>query len=267
MPDLIPIGRFSRMARLSVKALRFYDDQGLLPPAWVDPSSGYRFYTAGQAARAEAIRVLRAVDMPVAAIRALLSSGDLAKGLADHRELLRERVAEQERMLRFLERLIDRGGIMPYDVGVKQVPAQTVASLTLTTDLASIGAEMGQGFGTLVSALGAAGSAPAGAPFVIYHDVIDEQTSGRISICIPVAGPVPGVAAPVSVAEVPAGEVAFVTHRGPYPEISPAYHVVTGWIEENGRVAAGAPREVYLNDPQSVAPEELLTEVQFPISS
>ncbi|GIE82066.1 hypothetical protein Aph02nite_80160 [Actinoplanes philippinensis] len=45
--DLIPIGRFSRMSRLSIKALRFYAEQGLIVPAWVDPSSGYRYYRRG----------------------------------------------------------------------------------------------------------------------------------------------------------------------------------------------------------------------------
>ena len=44
MSVLVPIGDFSRMTHLSVKALRFYHDQGLLEPARIDPSSGYRFY-------------------------------------------------------------------------------------------------------------------------------------------------------------------------------------------------------------------------------
>ena len=65
MEDLVPIGRFSRMTRLSIKALRLYDGLGLLTPAWVDPSSSYRYYRLGQANRAEAIRVLRQVDMPL----------------------------------------------------------------------------------------------------------------------------------------------------------------------------------------------------------
>jgi effector-binding domain-containing protein len=264
MPDLIPIGRFSRMARLSIKALRFYDEQGLLAPAWVDPSSGYRFYTAGQAGRAEAIRVLRAIDMPVAQIHSVLDDPELAgKRLAGHREKLRERVAEQERMLRFLERLIDRGGIMPYDVSVKQVPAQSVAGLTITTSLAGISAELGRAFGAVAGAVGKAGGHPAGAPFVIYHDVIDEHTDGHIEICVPVSGG--EFDSPVEAKTIDGGTIAFVTHRGPYAEISPAYHVVTGWIEENGRQPAGPPREVYLNDPQTTAPEDLLTEVQFPI--
>ncbi|WP_229070334.1 MerR family transcriptional regulator [Actinoplanes sp. DH11] len=270
MSNLIPIGRFARMARLSIKALRFYDEQGLLPPAWVDPSSGYRYYTIAQAARAETIRVLRALEMPISQIRELLDLSDpdlITKGLSDHRERLRERVAEQERMLRFLERLIERGAVMPYEVTVKTVPPQFVAALTVPTSLSRIGSDLGQGFGTLVSAIGVAGAQPAGAPFVVYHDIIDEKTDGRIEICIPVP---PGLSLPPGPSvtrEVPGGLVAYVVHRGPYSEISPAYHVVTGWMEQQGRSGAGAPREVYLNDPQTAAPDELLTEVQFPLAA
>lgn len=47
----------------------------------------------------------------------------------------------------------------------------------------------------------------------------------------------------------------------------PAYHTVMGWISEHGHEIAGPPRETYLNDPQTVPPEELLTRVEFPIFS
>jgi MerR HTH family regulatory protein len=69
--DLLPIGRFAKATRLSVKALRHYDELGLLRPAFVDPSSGYRYYRPAQANQAEAIRVLRSVDMPLEEIAAL----------------------------------------------------------------------------------------------------------------------------------------------------------------------------------------------------
>lgn len=269
MDDLIPIGRFSRMSRLSIKALRFYDEQGLLAPAWVDPASGYRWYRRAQAGRAEAIRVLRTIDMPVGEIRDLLADDDpelTGKRLTAHRERLRARLAEQERMLRFLEGLIERGGnVMPYQVAVKQVAAVPVAALTVRTSLAAIGADMGRGFGAVVAAIGSAGAEPAGAPFVVYHDVIDERTAGDIEICVPVPAGTDLADGPVRYREVPGGTVAATVHHGPYQEISPAYHVVTGWIEQQGVTPAGPPREVYLNDPQSVLPDELLTEVQFPI--
>ncbi|WP_430782810.1 MerR family transcriptional regulator [Actinoplanes sp. G11-F43] len=270
MDDLIPIGRFSRMSRLSVKALRFYDEQGLLAPARVDPDSGYRYYRRGQAGRAEAIRALRLIDMPVAEIRDLLAGDDpelTGKRLSAHRERLRERLAEQERMLRFLERLIDRGGnIMPYEVTVKEIADSPVAALRLHAGRGTIGGVVEQAFGTIAGALGQARIAPVGAPFVVYHDIIDEGAEGEVEVCFPVPSGTVLPAGPVQYRELPGGTVASTVHRGPYQEIGPAYHVVTGWIEEHGIGTHGAPREVYLNDPRAVAgPEELITEVQFPI--
>lgn len=271
MDDLVPIGRFSRMTRLSIKALRFYDEQCLLAPAWVDPSSGYRYYRPGQANRAEAIRILRAVDMPVEEIRTVLDEDDrelTAKHLATHRARLQERLADHERMLRFLEVLIDRGGeVMPYQVTTKDVPARTVAALTVHTDHAGVAEAIAGGFATVVGALGAAGATPAGAPFIIFHQVIDEQTDGDLEICIPVPDGVDWPAGEVVWKELPGGVVASTTHRGPYDEIAPAYHTVTGWIQDHGHAITAPPCEVYLNDPHEVPPEELLTEVQFPIDA
>src|SRR5882757_5190417 len=77
MSVLVPIGDFSRMTHLSVKALRFYHDQGLLEPARIDPSSGYRFYDTGQVPVAQVIRRFRDLDMPLDQVRAVLKAPDL----------------------------------------------------------------------------------------------------------------------------------------------------------------------------------------------
>ena len=66
---LLTIGAFARAARLTPKALRLYDEVGLLPPAAVDAESGYRFYDPDQLPRARLIARLRRVGMPLAEIR------------------------------------------------------------------------------------------------------------------------------------------------------------------------------------------------------
>ena len=76
--QLMPIGRFSRLTGVGVKALRHYDEVGLLVPAAVDDETGYRFYSADQVDRAEAIRLLRRLDMPLEEIRSTLAAGDPA---------------------------------------------------------------------------------------------------------------------------------------------------------------------------------------------
>jgi serine/threonine protein phosphatase PrpC len=66
---LLTIGAFARAARLTPKALRLYDEVGLLTPAAVDPESGYRFYDPEQLAQARLIAALRRIGMPLADIR------------------------------------------------------------------------------------------------------------------------------------------------------------------------------------------------------
>ena len=78
MSVLLTIGEFSRMTHLSVKALRHYDDVGLLSPAQVDGSSGYRLYATGQVPTAQVIRRFRDLDMPLEEIRTVLNAADVA---------------------------------------------------------------------------------------------------------------------------------------------------------------------------------------------
>ncbi|CAM5379887.1 MerR family transcriptional regulator OS=Streptomyces alboniger OX=132473 GN=CP975_16230 PE=4 SV=1 [Streptomyces alboniger] len=69
MDGLLTIGAFSKACRLSPKALRLYDELGLLRPARVDPETGYRYYAAGQLERARLVAWLRRLGMPLARIR------------------------------------------------------------------------------------------------------------------------------------------------------------------------------------------------------
>jgi effector-binding domain-containing protein len=267
--DLLPIGRFARATRLSVKALRHYDQLGLLRPAFVDPSSGYRYYRPAQANQAEAIRILRSVDLPLEEIGALLAADGgeaAARHLRRHRERLEARLAEHRRMLAFLERLLDKEGVMPYEVTVKELPAQPVAATRTTTDLRRISTAISDGVHRVLEELGRRGMEPAGPLQVVYHadQVLDEETSAPIEICFPVAAGFEG-SGEVYGTELAGGPAAVTVHRGPYAEIGPAYHTVSGWVADHGHELAGGPREVYLNVPGQVEEADLLTEVQWPI--
>lgn len=268
--NLVPIGRFSKMTRLSVKALRLYDDNGVLPAAHVDPSSGYRYYSLGQANRAEAVRILRSLNVPLDEIRQLLDSDDpdtVHKQLVMHRERLADELAAQERALAYLEVLIQRKeGIMPYEVELTEASPQLVAAIRIHTTMSEIGNDIGAGFGSLIQAMGSEGVSPAGTPLIVYHDVIDEETDGDIEICIPVSAEFAGGGDTYG-RQLEGGTMATAVHHGPYEEIAPAYHTLTGWISEHGHEMVGPPREVYVNDPQTVPAEELLTRVEFPINA
>ena len=65
--------------------------------------------------------------------------------------------------------------------------------------------------------------------------------------------------------ELAGGPAAVTLHHGPYAEIGPAYHTISGWVQDHGHELNGGPREVYLNTPDQVSEADLQTEVQWPI--
>ncbi len=67
--DMLTIGAFAKAVRLSPKALRLYDELGLLKPGRVDPDTGYRYYAVAQLERARLVAWLRRLGMPLARIR------------------------------------------------------------------------------------------------------------------------------------------------------------------------------------------------------
>lgn len=71
---LLSIGEFAKRSRLSVSALRFYGDCGLLAPARIEGSSGYRYYAVLQLRQARLLRHLRALEMPIAEIKSFLTA-------------------------------------------------------------------------------------------------------------------------------------------------------------------------------------------------
>ena len=100
------IGRFSRLTGLTVKALRHYDEIGLLRPAGVDPESGYRSYEPEQAERAEAIRMLRQLEVPLDDIARFLDA-DGSRVLHDQQRRTAERQVQLTWIRRRLQALID----------------------------------------------------------------------------------------------------------------------------------------------------------------
>ncbi|HEX3212978.1 MAG TPA: GyrI-like domain-containing protein [Actinomycetota bacterium] len=169
-------------------------------------------------------------------------------------------------MLAFLQRLLEKEDVMPYEVTVKELPAQPVAATRTTSNLREISSAISDGVHAILAELGARGIEPAGPLQVVYHasEVLDSETSAPIEICFPVAAPFPGTGE-VYGTELAGGPAAVTLHRGPYAEIGPAYHTVSGWVQDHGHELAGGPREVYLNDPSQVTEADLQTEVQWPI--
>ena len=87
---MLKIGEFSKLSHLTVKALRFYEKEGLLEPAFIDPWTGYRFYETRQLKDAAEIKAYRQLDLSIDEIKTICSGADRKKILSDKAKLLNE---------------------------------------------------------------------------------------------------------------------------------------------------------------------------------
>jgi effector-binding domain-containing protein len=264
---LMPIGRFARASRLSIKSLRNYDESGLLPAVLVDPESGYRYYRLEQLGRAETIRSLRALDVPLAQVAEILAGDRSEETLTLHLAALTDQRDEYDRKLQELQRLIARKDFVMSDtVIVKLIPAQLAATSRTTTTLKTVFADIPAGFGRVLAVLDGAGIDPVGAPFTVFHQAPDADSAGDIALCVPIGVAVRG-AADIEVTKFDENVVASVVHHGSYEDMGESYATVSAWIHRHGHRIVGPTREIYLNSPAEVAEDALLTEIQFPIDS
>jgi DNA-binding transcriptional MerR regulator len=109
---MLSIGRFADATGLTVKALRYYDEIGLLVPARVEPDNGYRYYDAAQVETAVTIRRLRALELPLDEVGALLEAdgGTLRERLAAHGHRVGEEARDKNSLLIELSALVEGGG-------------------------------------------------------------------------------------------------------------------------------------------------------------
>lgn len=265
---MIRIGDFSRLALVSIKTLRHYDELGLLKPARVDRFTGYRYYRVEQLQRLNRILALKDLGLSLEQVAGLLQtdvSAEEMRGMLRLKQAeAKSRIAEAQAQLARVEarlRQIEKEGSFPmYEVVLKKVPAQRVAAIRrVLPNYGALGTLYGELFGPLM------GRAEfAGPPIAIYHDPEFKDEDVDVEVAVPIQGGLPqGV--PAEVRELPGGEMACAVYRGPYEGIGEAYHAIMAWLEPNGYRIAGPVREQYLRGPgDSNDPAQYVTEIQVP---
>ena len=253
-PDLVPIGTFAQAARLTVKTLRHYQAVGVLVPAWVDPSSSYRYYRWEQLSDALGVSTLRALDVPLERIRAHLVSGvPLHEILAAERLRLERQVSRSSRALAVIDALKDASVLPVVDPDIVTWDAQTMLTLrgvahadTLDTDAATL-------FVRLLDQAEHRGhdlTAPS-----LGEYPLTLTGSMTITARLPVSAPDPDAQL------LPGGRLARVVHVGPHESLALAYHALVRWLHEQRRSPTGPVYERYVDDPATTPPHLLRTEV------
>jgi effector-binding domain-containing protein len=266
---MLKIGDFSALAQVSVKTLRYYDEAGLLAPAWVDPANGYRYYAARQVAQLHRILALKDFGFSLDDIARLLRDGVSAeqmRGMLLLQQAEQQQRVEEEgdRLSRISSRirLIEKENDMSYDVVLKTLPPQKIASVREV--IAAYNA-VGPLYGKVAGALGPA-MATVGIPVALWHDPehkekdVDAEAGFYLKNDVPARGG-------VTVHDLPETTAACTVHNGPYRHLSEAYDALLRWVAESGYQVAGPIRELYLHSTQPVRQddESYVTEIQVPV--
>ena len=133
----ISIGEFARRSRLSLKALRLYDERGVLVPSRVDQASGYRYYGTAQLEEARLVVMLRQLQLPLAAIKELLACdpADAAERIAEHwRDAEKAHDARRDLADYLVNRLNGKRSVM-YEVGTREIPERSLLCLKRTVEM------------------------------------------------------------------------------------------------------------------------------------
>lgn len=260
------IGEFARFTRVSVKMLRHYDEIGLLPPAHVDPRTGYRWYAAAQLPSLNRILLLRDLGF---GLDEIADDGGVDVDSAyerRERELRAELGRASARLRAVRARRLMLAAVGPArltDVVVRPIGTELVATLADVDDVPAAFYEV-EGY---VRQHGARAARP---PMALLGD------GGTATVAVPVTMRLPADGV-MSVTQLPAvPTMACTVHRGRYGDLGGHLQRMLGWLEETGRQPDGTIREVYLRfgaEPELRLPpdyltdnvDDLVTELQVPV--
>jgi effector-binding domain-containing protein len=144
-----------------------------------------------------------------------------------------------------------------YAVVLREVPAIPVRSQRKT--ISNFPQDLMGMFQAVMTEIAQAGKAPAGPPFVLYFDEEFNPDKVDVEVAFPVADP------EIATRTLPATLAATTVHVGPYDKLERAYAAVYGWANENGYESVTPMRDIYTNDPENTAPDQLVTEVILPV--
>lgn len=271
------IGDFSRVARVSCRLLRHYDEIGLFKPARVEPATGYRYYSAVQLPRLNRILVLRdlglSLEQIAQALRADLPAAELRGMLLMRRAEVEQVIDAQSQRLRQIESRIGQieaeGRLAADDVIVRQEPARRLLSMRRMVPSFADGVRV---IGELLATVPRlVGEGALGELVAIAHaqDFEPENIDVEFGFFLQSA-----VEAPIALANgrsLEVRELAQVDHLATCVRVGPPQvaHLTTArigqFIEANGYRISGPNREVFLQRPAPERMQDAVVEMQFPV--
>lgn len=263
-PVLYRIGMFAAMNRVSVKTLRFYEEQGLISPTKIDEETGYRYYTLDKMALIHQIQALKTAGFTLDEIMNLRSCDDEESVILKKKSELLTKVAELTAQIAILDGyLAKKRPCLLAPVLIKTLPECKVAYMkTKLTSYDSLFEKMPL-MGELMESAGCVCALPEYC-FTNYLEAVEKEEV-EVELCEAVTE-IKEELGELKFKTMPGLKVASIFHKGTYGTLMSSYEVLFKYIEENGYKISGSIRESYIDGVWNKENEsEWLTEIQVPV--
>lgn len=263
---MLKIGDFSRLARVTIKALRHYDELGLLKPAKIDSFTGYRYYSADQIPRLHRIIALKDMGLSLEEIARLLQNDVSIIYILDllhtKQEVVKRRLEDESEHLKRVEDWIsevERENKLPaYEIITKKIPPVQVVSARImlpnTFDLKPVCSKASPVLTEMVDHISKSSSKIVGPPIGIFYGEESIVRDFDWELALPVSQDVPSKGQ-FQCKELPGYDQMVTTiHKGGVNSGTPANIALAKWFETNPYQIIGPRREIYLIDFRIVGP-------------
>ena len=262
---LYKIGMFAAMNHVTVKTLRFYEEQGLLMPALIHSENGYRYYTLSQMAVIHQITALKMAGFTLEEIVRINSGADEEAVLLKKKSELLAKISDLTRQIAIVDGYLSKKKTcLSAPVLIKTIPETTVAFMRTRLESYDGLFDRMPEMGALMEKAGCTCALPEYC-FTNYLEPGYKDADILVEICESV------VEAKEETGELrfktlPAVRAACIFHKGSYRTLSESYEAVLRYIEENGYEIAGEIRESYIDGVWNKDDErEWLSEIQVPV--
>lgn len=271
---MFKIGDFSKIAQISGRMLRHYDKIGLFTPEYIDPDTGYRYYTAKQLPRLNRILALRDMGLGLAQIQQLMhddiTADEIESLLHAQKSQVEQTIMQDVARLRRLEfrlQQLKRSQPTDYAVVVKSIPEQNFFStrrlLTTKADNEHLLAQMGD-----IQARSLLKNTPVMG--ILHNDIIDDTMDWEVGFIVK-QDITRALALPdayqMQFRQLPAVEQMATTIQdsSKASSYSDGYNALGVWMEANDYRMAGAVRERAIGENTSILETPTIFEIQIPI--
>ena len=252
---------------MGAKALRHYDELGLLEPVEVDADTGFRRYATEQIATAQIIRRFRDLDMPLDDIHAMLDASDVEtrnRVIVNHLGRLESNLARAQDAARSLRDLLDGPQASP-EIEHRYVPATSGALITEIVENRDALTWFQGSMCELAATLTAQEITPTGPAGGVYESEFFTDDRGRATVFYPCHSSARSVGR-VTTAVIPSAHLATIIHAGPRADYDRSYGALGAYVTQHALAVEGPIREYYLVGPTETRDESLWrTEIGWPI--